>query len=427
MARLAITLLGPFAATLDGEAISAFKSHKVQALLAYLAAEADRPHARGILADLFWPHRPEREALRNLTYALSDLRRAIGDREATPSFLHIERDTLRLNLHAEVSIDALDLEACARPDRSPPEDLRRAVALYRGPFLEGLAVDSAPFEEWAAVKREQYARLALAVLRALADHHAERGEWQQASVYARRQVELDPWDEIAHSHLLRALAFSGRRHAALAHYDAFRRSLAEGLGVDPGPETAALYDEILQGTIEPDSALASAALGGHLVALSPPTLGEGPSAPFTGRQAELGRLEAMLSEAVRGAGRAAFVTGEPGSGKTYLLQEFARRAVTERPDLAVAVGRCNAYAGIGDPYLPFIHVLRALTGDLSDQWAAGVLPEGHAARLQALLPHAAEALVGEGRELVGRLVSGEVLLDRLRATAPEQGELLARL
>jgi hypothetical protein len=91
MAHLSLSLLGPFQVTLDGQAVTGFKSNKVRALLAYLAVEAHRPHRREVLAGLLWPDWPDRDALSNLRYALSDLRRVISDRTAEPPFLLIPR------------------------------------------------------------------------------------------------------------------------------------------------------------------------------------------------------------------------------------------------------------------------------------------------------------------------------------------------
>ena len=59
MARLSVSLLGTFQATLDGEPVSDFESAKVRALLAYLMVESDRSHHREALAGLLWPDRPE--------------------------------------------------------------------------------------------------------------------------------------------------------------------------------------------------------------------------------------------------------------------------------------------------------------------------------------------------------------------------------
>ena len=66
MARLSLSCLGPFQVTLDGQAVTGFKSAKVRALLAYLAVEAGRSHRREVLAGLLWPEWPDRDALSSL-------------------------------------------------------------------------------------------------------------------------------------------------------------------------------------------------------------------------------------------------------------------------------------------------------------------------------------------------------------------------
>ena len=68
MARLSLSLLGAFQATLDGEPITGFGSAKTRALLAYLVIESDRPHRRETLAALLWPEQPDRVARINLRH-----------------------------------------------------------------------------------------------------------------------------------------------------------------------------------------------------------------------------------------------------------------------------------------------------------------------------------------------------------------------
>jgi hypothetical protein len=48
--------------------------------------------------------------------------------------------------------------------------------------------------------------------------------------------------------------------------------------------------------------------------------------PFVGRQGELDRLRARWAEAAAGRGRLVLVAGEPGIGKTRLVEELAERA-----------------------------------------------------------------------------------------------------
>mgnify|MGYP001072898135 CR=1 FL=1 len=75
------------------------------------------------------------------------------------------------------------------------------------------------------------------------------------------------------------------------------------------------------------------------------------------------------------------ITGGPGQGKTALLNEFARRSLDRHRSLLVARGNCSAYAGVGDPYLPFRNVLVMLTGDVEARWAARAITADHARRL----------------------------------------------
>ena len=415
MAHLSLSLLGPFQASLDGEPVTTFESTKVRALLAYLAVEADRTHRRDVLAGLLWPEWPDQDALSNLRYALYNLRQVIGDRTAEPSFLLITRNTLQFNTASDHRLDV-----AAFTDLTGLQDLsglEKAVALYQGCFLEGFSVgDSPAFEEWALFTRERLARQMSAALHRLAAAHEARGDYEQAQAYARRQLELEPWDEAAHRRVMRLLALGGQRGAALVQYETCRRLLAEELGVGPARETTALYESIRDGMFydretkrRRDEKILAFPLSPS-PAVSPPS--------FVGRERELAQLDRYLDVALAGQGRVVFVTGEAGSGKTVLVGEFTRRAMAAHSDLAVAAGRCNAQSGIGDPYLPFREILQMLTGDVEHQRAGGAITGQHARRLWALLPDAVRALVDDGPDLVDLLLPGAALTLRAEVFAP---------
>ncbi|HRJ42426.1 MAG TPA: BTAD domain-containing putative transcriptional regulator, partial [Caldilineaceae bacterium] len=420
--HLSLSLLGPLRVTLNGESVTTFDSAKVRALLVYLAAEADRPRPRDVLAGLLWPDFPQRTALANLRYALSNLRKAIGDRDAQPPFLLITTDALQFN---RASVHTLDLHDFSESVAAGTvERWQQAAALYRGPFLEGFAVgDSAAFEEWLVLKREQLGRQMISALRRLADHFEVRGEYEYAQQYTWRLLELEPWQEEGHQQLMRLLALGGQRGAALAQYESCRRLLADELGVEPSVETTALYERIRGGLLS--------AWTGHPtlpVFLSPQTpLVESERPLFVARQPELDRLDQLLTRARAGHGRVAFISGEPGSGKTMLLQEFTRRALVAHPDLIAISGYCNAYTGIGDPYLPFLEMLEMLTGDVEAQWTGGGITGEHAQRLWALLPETLSALMRDGPGLIDRFVAGGGLLARAQIGAPVQADPLNEL
>jgi adenylate cyclase len=127
------------------------------------------------------------------------------------------------------------------------------------------------------------------------------------------------------------------------------------------------------------------------------------------------------------ANRVVFVTGGSGRGKAALLNEFAHRAMEQHAGLLVASGNCNAFSGLGDPYLPFREALGLLTGDVQARWAAGTISREHALRLWRALPLALQALVEHGPHVVPALLPGPALLSRAKAVVPPGSSWLQRL
>ena len=108
MPHLGMEFLGGFRVTVDAAPLTTFESNKVRALLTYLATESQRPHPRESLAALLWPEWPDRAALSNLRYALSDLRKVIGDRNAEPPFLLISREAIQFNPESDHWLDVAE-------------------------------------------------------------------------------------------------------------------------------------------------------------------------------------------------------------------------------------------------------------------------------------------------------------------------------
>ncbi|HMQ55873.1 MAG TPA: bacterial transcriptional activator domain-containing protein, partial [Anaerolineae bacterium] len=75
------------------------------------------------------------------------------------------------------------------------------------------------------------------------------GEYEPALGYARRWVEVDALQEEAQRQLMRLLALTGQRSAALVQFESCRQLLAEELGVAPNPETVALHQQIQSGKL----------------------------------------------------------------------------------------------------------------------------------------------------------------------------------
>lgn len=148
---------------------------------------------------------------------------------------------------------------------------------------------------------------------------------------------------------------------------------------------------------------------------------------FVARETELEKLNAFLDRSVSGGGQVVFITGEAGSGKTALIQEFARKAQEAHTDLIVASGKCNAHTGIGDPYLPFMEILSLLTGDVETRWNAGMITREHAQRLWSLIPQTIKALLDNGPDLINIFVPGTSLMARAQAFTQASAEWQIRL
>lgn len=148
---------------------------------------------------------------------------------------------------------------------------------------------------------------------------------------------------------------------------------------------------------------------------------------FIAREEQLKQLHDCLAQAVNGQGRVSFVSGEAGSGKTTLVQEFIRQAQAQDKDLAVAVGLCDAQTGVGDAYLPFREVLGRLTGDVDVKLAQGVITSENAGRLKNMLVLAGQAIVDVGPDLIGVFVPGVGLVTKLGAFVAEKVGWLDKL
>ncbi|HEX9869732.1 MAG TPA: AAA family ATPase, partial [Candidatus Tectomicrobia bacterium] len=141
-------------------------------------------------------------------------------------------------------------------------------------------------------------------------------------------------------------------------------------------------------------------------------------AVFVGRTGELAELTATLETATSGKGQLLFVIGDAGRGKTTLVQEFARRAQQEDAALLAVSGHCNAYTGIGDPYLPFREVLATLVSDVEAKWSSGLLATQAARRLWEAMPITISALVEHAPDLIGPFVPAKALLAYAADFAP---------
>jgi DNA-binding winged helix-turn-helix (wHTH) protein/predicted ATPase len=97
------------------------------------------------------------------------------------------------------------------------------------------------------------------------------------------------------------------------------------------------------------------ALSSRAPGLPPPDLPPA-SATFVGRDAELARLHSLFAAAAGGDRRLVFVTGEPGIGKTSLVEAFLAQ-LGGVDGLRIGRGQCVEQYGASEAYLPVLEAL----------------------------------------------------------------------
>jgi predicted ATPase/DNA-binding SARP family transcriptional activator len=350
-ARLKLAFLGAPQVELDGRPLATDR-RKAVALLAYLA-ETGRPHTRDTLAGLLWPDYDQSSALAYLRRTLWELTSSLGQ-----EWFAADRQQVSL-----VQSDAVWLDSRAFAEtvaaRADLELLVGAVELYRDHFLAGFNLPDAPaFDAWQAQTRQQLQTVLVQALEELAAGYQSRGELGQALAHARRLVALDDLNEAAHRQLMLLYSLAGQRSAALEQYESCRRILADELGLEPGPETTALWQQIRAGRIPaagtgggtpPDGGREGAPTIESPTAVeraspeaSPAIQLPAPPTPFVGRQQELVDLSRLLADP---EARLISLVGPGGAGKTRLAIEAARLASPRFRDGTVFVALAPLSSG----------------------------------------------------------------------------------
>jgi DNA-binding SARP family transcriptional activator len=124
-------------------------------------------------------------------------------------------------------------------------------------FLAGFTLKgSAEFDTWQTFTTESLRLELAAALEKLAGALAARGQTDQALPHARRWLALDPLHEASHRLLMQLHAAAGDRAALARQYRQCVEVLAAELGVEPAPETSALYYALLHSDPAPPSEIA---------------------------------------------------------------------------------------------------------------------------------------------------------------------------
>ncbi|WP_240777771.1 BTAD domain-containing putative transcriptional regulator [Nonomuraea basaltis] len=265
------------------------------------------------LAEDLWGDDPPGNPANTLQTKVSQLRRALeqaepGGRElvAFQAPGYVLRAT---DVDAARFVALLDRARAATDPRAKAELLSDALALWHGPAYADFRDEE--FVRTAATRLEEQR---LTALEERAEVRLELGEHSLVADELGELVAAHPLRERLRAAHLRALYRSGRQGEALAGYDELRHRLADELGLDPGPELAALHQAMLR----QDPSLTPARPRTNLPA---------PLTELIGREQAVAEVGALL-----GSARLVTLTGPGGVGKTRLALAVADVATDAFPD-----------------------------------------------------------------------------------------------
>ncbi|GII59764.1 hypothetical protein Pth03_81530 [Planotetraspora thailandica] len=464
--NLRLQILGPLRVWRDGVELDTGPRQQAY-LLALLLAHAGRPISTSALIDLIWGDDAPASALNILQKYVGAIRRILEPAlptRGTGSYLQrrgsgylfaagpgtldvvtfrefVEAAKARL---AEKCFDeALDcyVQALGLWHGSAGGELTTATAIFTG--LDGEFFDACV---------------------AAAELAVSRGQPERALQPLRLAARIAPFHESVQASLVSALAAAGQQAEALSVLRTVRTRLTEELGIDPGPALLAAHQRMLSPLRLPTDQVDDLPISvSRAKKATSPRMS--PAAHLVGRDEELAVLRQAVESALAGGTGLVVVEGEPGVGKTRLLEEGGAEA--DRRGALVVWGRC--LEGDGTPSMwPWVQAVGAILDGLPaaarEEWQAGELGrlvEPHAgvsttpvmpdSGAQFRLFEQAVALVGRVsvrrpvvlvvddlqwadtasldlfRHLAARLPGGAVVIGALRDRAPVPGSELARM
>ncbi|MFF2518217.1 ATP-binding protein [Streptomyces sp. NPDC058086] len=376
-ASLRLQVLGPLRGWRDGVELDAGPPQQAY-LLAVLLARAGEPVSISELVDLIWAEDVPASAVNILQKYVGALRRllepALPAREPG-SYLH-RRGSAYLFVAAPGTLDVVrfrelvDAAEAGVAEQRPAAALDgylEAVGLWHGSAGDGVAYGSTGMAIFAGLDGEfRHACVAAAELA------IRLGRPERVLQSLHMAARMAPLHERVQASLIAALAAAGQPAEALSVFRTVSARLAEELGVDPGPALVAAHLRVLERA--PAEEMPHELEDMPQERSAAPTTGASTADCLVGRAEELAVVRHAVESALAGSTGLVLVEGEPGVGKTRLLEEAGAEA--NRRGALVVWGRC--LPGDGTPSMwPWAQVIGALLDDVPaaarEDWQAGEL------------------------------------------------------
>jgi WD40 repeat protein/DNA-binding SARP family transcriptional activator len=306
-------VLGPLEVRSERGAVN-LGGPRPRAVLAVLLLHANEPVSSDRLVEAVWGEEESYENRKSLQVSVSRLRKALGEPGVVATkgrsyAVRVRPGELDAERFEHLVDDGRHALAAGDPQRAAAT-LREGLALWRGPALADLAVESFAETDIARLEEQR-----LAALETRVDADLAAGEHDALVGELRQLVADNPTRERLAGQLMLALYRCGRQVEALEEYRRARERLVEEIGVEPGPDVRRLHEAILRQdpSLEPPSPRPEL----------PRELDPAAAPRLVGRDAELAWLRERWARAQRGSGSLVTMTGAQGIGRTRLAAELA--------------------------------------------------------------------------------------------------------
>ncbi|MEM9516956.1 MAG: BTAD domain-containing putative transcriptional regulator [Actinomycetota bacterium] len=232
MARVAISVLGPVSAEVDGRQVD-LGGPRQRALLAALTLDVGVAVSRDLLVDRLWSDDPPSSAPKLVQKYVSGLRATLG-----AGAIETVGDGYRLAI-APTDVDVVRFEAAIAADRH--HGTIEFDDVWSGPVYAGCGDP-----EFVVVERARLTRLRLDAQLGRLGVRVDNGEHRPATAALERLATDHPEHEGVAALLMRALYASDRHVDALRVARRTRRYLSNEIGVDPSPDFVDLEQRILR-------------------------------------------------------------------------------------------------------------------------------------------------------------------------------------
>lgn len=245
---LTIKTFGCLEVHIGGEPVDPdlLKGKHVRGLIVLLAASEGREISRDSICGSMWPNSPLVTARKNFYSVWSQLRHVLMLPDGSCPYLVRHRGGCSFNAEFVQSDIARFGEICREFLFEEPDFARWSALLIEvGKDFSSDLIPSETSNELIVRLRDEYRSklvdaLVVATMGFVSTDNARRGVW-----CAQMAIDRDDTREDAYVALMRAQMASGQRTAAMATFRECRRMLSERLGVDPSPETMAIYQQLL--------------------------------------------------------------------------------------------------------------------------------------------------------------------------------------